>query len=307
MWYLNEFLHELASQQLHSRSIQSYRLHLDRFIRYCTVKGIEGAGSVTEEITGTYIQAHIEESPYSPGWRYVAKLYLRRYFEYLSLHSYIFCPPSIPVRHPRYRSGSYRALPREDLNLLLDTYPCGSDADLMVKAILELSYSAALRPGEVRRLKVEDIDFRSGLLFIEQSKGMKDRMVPVGNTALQWLRKYLKEVRPGYVKDPDDTTVFVGMRTGCRFRHRAFSQFVHGRLKIHGFTPFVPYQMRSSAATHMVTGGMSTGYVQRILGHIDLRTTQSYVQLHVDDLKEKLAAAHPRNSIEKHIQERRKT
>ena len=307
MWYLNEFLHELESQQLHERSVRSYRLHLDRFIRHCTGKGIESARPITEEITGAYIQTHIEESPHSPGWRYVAKLYLRRYFEYLSLHSYIFCPPSIPIRHPRYRTGSYRAIPEEDLNVLLNTYPSQSDADLMVKTILELSYSAALRPGEVRRIKVEDIDFRSGLLFIEQSKGMKDRMVPVGKKALRWLRKYLKEVRPGYVKDPDDTTVFIGMRTGLRFRHRAFSQFIRNRLKKHGFTPFVPYQMRSTAATHMVTGGMSTGYVQRILGHTELRTTQTYVQLHVDDLKEKLAAIHPRNSIEKHIQERRKT
>jgi integrase/recombinase XerD len=172
----------------------------------------------------------------------------------------------------------------------------------MAKAILELGYSSALRPGEIRRLKIEDVDYRRRVLFIEQSKGKKDRTVPVGETALRWLRHYIREVRPNYLIDTSERCIFIGMRTGRAISDRAFTEFLSYRLKRAGFEHFAPHQLRASAATHMVEEGLDAGHLQRILGHQRLNTTKIYIQLQTDSLKKVLATEHPRVLAEKDSQ-----
>ncbi len=171
----------------------------------------------------------------------------------------------------------------------------------MAKAIVELGYSAALRPGEIRALKIEDIDFSTGVLFIEQGKGKKDRTVPVGTTALRWVHRYIHEIRPNHLKRPSERCVFVGMRSGVPLSHRAITEFLTYRLKRLGFLKISPHQLRASAATHMVSEGMSIGYLQRILGHKGLNTTKTYVQIHADELKDVMQRSHPRVHLEKLI------
>ena len=187
---------------------------------------------------------------------------------------------------------------------ILDRLPVESDSDVMAKAIFELGYSAALRPGEIRALKLEDIDYAGGLLFIEQAKGKKDRTVPVGTTALAWVRRYVRDVRPGRLKTADERIVFVGMRSGMPITHRALSEFLSYRLKRIGVQHLSPHQLRSSAATHMVSEGMSIGYLQRILGHSRLDTTRIYVQIHTDELKTVMNRSHPRKHFERSINTR---
>ena len=175
----------------------------------------------------------------------------------------------------------------------------------MAKAILELGYSGALRPGEIRRLKIEDIDFSTGLIFIEQGKGRKDRTVPVGATALSWIYRYIHEIRPSRIRNPTDRNVFVGMRSGVLLTDRAITEFLSYRLKRLGLPHLSPHQLRASAATHMVNEGMSIGYLQQMLGHQRLNTTKIYVQIHADELKRVLQSSHPRLHIEGKIEKGR--
>ena len=306
MWYLDEFLAYLRSLQLTSRTVGNYRLHVDRFIRFCD-GNCSGCTAVTDDDIHRFINDVLDLQSHTPGWKYVALLSLKRYFAFLVDRSLLFAPPAVPLKKPQYSSGSYKAIEKQELRILLDKLPVIDESDIMAKAIFELGYSAALRPGEIRRLKVEDIDNAGGLLFIEQGKGRKDRTVPVGRTALEWVHRYIHEVRPGRLKKPGERCVFIGMRSGVPLTDRALTEFLAYRLKRIGVKSISPHQLRASAATHLVSEGMNIGYVQRILGHTRLDTTRIYVQIHADELKNVMNRSHPRVYLEKAIENRRTT
>jgi integrase/recombinase XerD len=306
MWYLDEFLTHLHSRQLSIRTIKIYRLHADRFIHFCEDRGIRSCNAVTDDDVHRFIVDVLDRQSHTPEWNYVALLCLGRYFAFLVEESILFAPPSIPVKKPRYSSGSYRALDKQTLRILLDQLPVVTDSDIMARAILELGYSAALRPGEIRALKIEDIDNAGGLLFIEQGKGKKDRTVPVGTVALEWVGRYIRNVRPNRLKSSNERSVFVGMRSGTPLTDRALTEFINYRLKRIGAVHISPHQLRASAATHMVSEGMSIGYLQRMLGHTRLDTTRIYVQIHAEELKQVMNRSHPRVHLEEAIQTRRK-
>jgi integrase/recombinase XerD len=306
MWYLDEFQKHLHSRQLSIRTIRNYRLQVDRFIRYCEDCGIPGCNAVTDDDVHRFTSDVIEQLSHTPGWKYVSLLCLGRYFAFLVEQSIVFAPPSVPVKKPRYSSGSYQALDKRTLRMLLDQLPDATESDVMARAILELGYSAALRPGEIRALKIEDIDHAGGLLFIEQGKGKRDRTVPVGKVALEWVHRYIREVRPNRLKTPDERHVFVGMSSGAPLTDRALTEFVSYRLKGIGAQHLSPHQLRTSAATHKVSEGMSIGYLQRMLGHTRLDITKIYVQNHAEELKQIMNRLHPRVHLEQTIQSRRK-
>jgi site-specific recombinase XerD len=301
MWNLDEFLHDLESGGLSERTVGNYRLHVSRFIQYCQDRGITDCKALTDTDVGDYIHSYIERRPDTPGWKYSGLLSLKRYFQFLTDSGALFAPPAMGFKKPRDSTGSYKPVDQETLRFLLDSFPTDRDADITVKAILELGYSSALRPAEIRKLKIEDIDVCAGILFIEQAKGQKDRRVPVGKMALEWLQIYIKQIRLKYVEDPAERTIFLGPRTRRPFSHRGFTEFVRYRLKKHRLPHIAPHQLRSSAATHMVSGGVSIGYVQHLLGHSNLNTTKIYVSIQADELSKIMRSKHPRNFIETKI------
>ena len=299
MWYLNEFQEYLRSKQLTAQTIGNYRLHVGRFVRYCEDRGIDDCKAVSDDDVHDYVHDILDSLPHTPGWKYIAALCLKKYFAFLVERSLLFAPPAVAVKKPRYSSGSYRAIEKNELRILLDTFPVKEEADVMAKTILELGYSSALRPGEIRRLKIEDIDFSNRVLFIEQGKGKRDRTVPVGETALTWVRRYIREVRPNRLKEPSERSLFVGMRSGTPLTNRALVEFLAYRLKRSGSQRIAPHRLRASAATHMVNEGMNIGFVQQILGHKRLDTTRIYVQIHANELKKVMERSHPRVHLEK--------
>jgi integrase/recombinase XerD len=305
MWYLNEFGEHLRSRQLSDRTIECYRLHVGRFIRYCDDRGIDDCKAVGDADLLKYTHDVVDGLSHTPGWKYVGLLCVKKYFAFLVERSELFASPMVPVAKPRYCSGSYRAIDKQKIRTLLDTFPVTKDSDIMAKAILELGYSAALRPAEIRGLKIEDIDFSAGLVFIEQGKGKKDRTVPVGAVALIWIRRYIHEVRPERLAHIAERCVFVGMRSGVPLTYRGITEFLSYRLKRLGLTNVSPHQLRASAATHMVGEGMSIGFLQRMLGHKRLNTTGIYVQIHADELRKVMQASHPRVHLQKTIDSQR--
>jgi len=146
------------------------------------------------------------------------------------------------------------------------------------RAIIELAYSSALRPRELYNLKITDIDFKKGLIFIEQSKNMKDRIVPVGKTALYWVEKYLRVVRPQYIKGKKHGYVFISHKTGEQLTRFGIRSVIRETLRKSGFPPIKPYSIRSTAATALLLNGMNIAYISALLGHVDIKTTQTYLR-----------------------------
>ena len=172
---------------------------------------------------------------------------------------------------------------------------------LKAKAMLELAYSSALRPRELYNLKITDIDFKKGLLFIEQSKGEKDRIVPVGKHALFWTAKYLSEVRPKYMKENRHEFVFVSHKTGEQLTVWGIRWAIRRTLEKNGFTPIKPYALRHTAATALLHNGMGVGYISNLLGHVEIRSTQTYLKVNARELEREIRHKHPRAAFEKRL------
>jgi len=170
------------------------------------------------------------------------------------------------------------------------------------KAILELAYSSALRPCELYNLKITDINFKRGLIFIRQSKNQKDRIVPVGKTALYWVEKYLREIRPRYIKSKKHGYVFINHKTGEQLTRYGIRYAIRETLRKSGFQPIKPYSLRSTAATALLLNGMSIAYISALLGHTDIKTTQTYLRIKTRDLQHELAHKHPRAFLEEQFQ-----
>jgi len=146
---------------------------------------------------------------------------------------------------------------------------------------------------EAVNLKLYDIDFTNGTVMIRQGKGKKDRMVPLGERAGAWLQKYIDEVRPGYVMEQDNGTVFL-TEYGQAMINNRMSDSTKKHIEAAGILkPGACHIFRHSMATHMLENGADIRFIQMILGHSSLSTTEIYTQVSIRKLKAIHKATHP--------------
>lgn len=161
------------------------------------------------------------------------------------------------------------------------------------RALLETLYSTGIRRSELIHLKLYDIDLRNGSLMVRSGKGQKDRYVPLGSRAIHWLRRYLDELRSAIVIEPDDGTVFLH-EFGEPFSKNRLSDLVKKTLRAAGIDrPGAAHLFRHAMATHMLTNGADIRFIQAILGHAQLTTTEIYTHVSIAKLKEVHALTHP--------------
>lgn len=160
------------------------------------------------------------------------------------------------------------------------------------RALLETFYSCGIRRTELLRLKVHDLDWHKELLTVRMGKGRKDRVIPIGERALAWIDRYLWEVRPRYLVCPDEGTVFL-TRTGSALTPNQLSGLT--RRYIAKALPHIEgacHVFRHSMATLMLEGGADIRYIQEMLGHSKLSTTQIYAHVSIKALKEVHSKTH---------------
>lgn len=161
------------------------------------------------------------------------------------------------------------------------------------RAILEVLYSTGVRRKELTRLKILDADLKWQTLHIRDGKGKKDRIVPLGERATAWINKYLVESRPCYAAEPDEGWLFItregmsltGVWLGALVRKHIIAANIEKRGSCHMF--------RHSMATLMLEGGADIRYIQQMLGHATINTTQVYTKVSLKKLKEIHGKTHP--------------
>ncbi|HVA40263.1 MAG TPA: tyrosine-type recombinase/integrase, partial [Candidatus Binataceae bacterium] len=164
-------------------------------------------------------------------------------------------------------------------------------AALRDRAILEVLYSSGLRVSELTGLCWRDIDEELGMVMVRAGKGNKDRLVPLGEPALDALKAWRGAMASGWTPD---SAVIMNMRGG-RLTPRSVQNIVARRLIEAGIeTPLTPHGLRHCFATHMLNGGADLRSIQEMLGHSSLQTTQRYTHVSVNRLKEVYRRAHPR-------------
>ena len=195
--------------------------------------------------------------------------------------------PKIPKRLPR----NFFSI--EEAEVVLNAPDITTPLGQRDRAIMEVFYSTGMRKMELTNLALPDIDFAGGLIMIRSGKGNKDRVVPVGQRALGWVTKYLIDVRPKLVRDQDDGTVFLSNR-GCNMYDGGLSVLVRKYIVKAGIEKKgACHLFRHSCATLMLEGGADIRYIQELLGHEHLSTTQIYASVTLTKLKEVHEKCHP--------------
>lgn len=201
--------------------------------------------------------------------------------------------PSCVITLPR-QSRSFRGevLSRREVLKILMAIPLDSAQGLRDRAVVELLYSTGIRRGELLGIDLGELDLEDGWLRV-LGKGNKERFVPVGREAELALRTYLRDARP-QLASPAEPALFVSSN-GTRYSGGRLQKLLHNLAKKAGIKKRVtPHVFRHTCATHMLSGKADIRYVQVLLGHETLSTTQMYTHVDIGELRQVLLSCHPR-------------
>jgi len=300
MFHVNEFLNSLKENRYSSKTIRAYSSLLAHFSTNFLDQGILHESMLTEQMITEYVQS-LGIKRQSGKTYYIKVRRLIKFLDFLEEKDYIYLSPLRDFGAIKYSSKSYPSVRPRRMEKILQSIKKNTPLCIKGRTLIELAYSSALRPRELYNLRVSDIDYKRGFIYIHQSKNGKDRLVPTGTTAMMWLRKYCNDVRPKYLKGKTHSYVFINHKTGEKLTVWGIRYAIHETLRINGFRPIKTYSLRSAAATALLLNGMDVAYISRLLGHSDIRTTQIYLKIQPNDLVEKIGKKHPRAKFKKYI------
>ena len=218
---------------------------------------------------------------------------LRHFFRFAQVEGYILEDPAASVETPKFRMRLPNHLSTEEVNRLLAQPDTSSPIGTRDKAMIELLYSTGLRVSELVNLRLSDLQMQSGCLRCI-GKGNKERMVPMGRSAVASIEEYLRQARQSLLRAKVSPYVFLN-RFGGRMGRIGFWKKLseYGR-KAGLRLKLKPHMLRHSFATHLLERGADLRSVQLMLGHADISTTQIYTHVVKERLKEVYKQHHPR-------------
>jgi integrase/recombinase XerD len=282
---------------------------LARFVAWAHERGLRHPRELTRQVLEAY-QRHLylarSQRDGAPlGLRTQQQLVgaVRGWCKWLTREGHIPANPAADLEMPRMPRSLPRTLLSVDqvrqLMAQPDTLGLTGVRD---RAMLELLYGTGMRRSELMHLQLGDVDLNQATVFIRQGKGRRDRYVPMGQSARHWVARYAAEVRPmltGQVQDAGAGWTLFLTDYGEPFEQNRLSGMVAGHLRRIGVEQGSCHALRHACATHMLEAGAELRYIQVLLGHADLSTTQIYTHVAIGKLMAVHAATHPGAQIER--------
>jgi integrase/recombinase XerD len=296
---MEKHLAALALKNYSPYTVRNRRVHIGFFLDWCEERGLREPVDVTRTVLESYQRhlLHYRKStgdPLSFRSQHARLVPLRVWFKWLAREHYLLHNPASELELPRTGFRLPKAvLSVNEVEQVMQQPNVHDPLGLRDRALMETLYSTGMRRLELAHLKLFDLDLERGTVFIRQGKGQKDRMIPIGERAALWMRKYLDDARPRLVSAPDDGTVFLS-NAGDTFSLDHLSDLVRdyidaAQLGKRGAC----HLFRHTMATLMLEGGADIRFIQAMLGHADLKTTQIYTQVSIRQLQEIHRATHP--------------
>jgi integrase/recombinase XerC len=215
---------------------------------------------------------------------------LRRFYTFLVKRNILGSNPLVSLFSPKLMKVLPNFLTQNEVRLLIDNIPDNTPLGIRDRAIIECLYSTGMRISELTRLNVSNL--KGSTQVIIKGKGNKERIVFFGEYAIKSLERYLREVRPSLVRDEKEDALFLN-KNGTRLSPRSIERMME-RYGYEVGKDISPHTMRHSFATHLLENGADLRAVQELLGHSDLSTTQKYIHITLERLKEVYKKTHPR-------------
>jgi len=291
---LLDFLAYLEFERGLSRNtLEAYRSDLLQFGRFLAERDLSAQSAAPADVADFLTGLAEGEHPASPATVHRKAACLRSFYRHLRREGVCDSDPTAGLSAPRRSRKLPEVLTRGEIESLLGQPKGTEPAALRDRALLELMYACGLRASEATALEVGDVDLDEGFLRA-RGKGSKERVVPVGQSAVTAVRLYLERGRHALVKGGSEPRLFVNFRGGPLTRQGLY-KIVRRHAKAAGLEDRMsPHTLRHTFATHLLSGGCDLRSVQEMLGHADVATTQLYTHLSSDRLKDVYFKAHPR-------------
>ncbi len=281
---IDEYIQFLKLEKgLSNNSIESYAADLKRFNCFCAEKELKIENMVLDDFVMFFEVLQNEKKEESTIIRYMVSV--KGFVKYLVKHRHLKSDPFYFFQLPKMKRGLPHFLSEEETEKLLLTPDTSRRAGLRDRVLMELLYATGMRVSEVAGLRLSQINLQTGFVIIF-GKGSKERIVPLGDESIYWLKRYIEN---NNVRD----YLFPGKKTKHITR-----QFVWKMLKknasISNIDYVTPHTLRHSFATHMLLRGADLHSVQVMLGHSDISTTEIYTHITKERLREVYQTYHPR-------------
>jgi integrase/recombinase XerD len=296
----NTFFTFLQISDYSQQTIQSYKIQLKSFVEWCYQRAIFTPGEVTTvtiEIYQSYLSRRVDpesQKPFTAGHRKNRLSIISHFFSWLKKNHHLLADPTEnlePIKVPKQLP--HNTFTVSEVEKIMQQPKLTTHVGLRDRAILETIYSTGLRRFEIVKLAISDINFSRCTLSVREGKGRKDRVVPIGQRALYWIQKYLDESRPLLLIDPLEQLLFINMH-GVSLHYQSISNKTTAYVKAANIgKPGSSHTLRHTMATLMLENGAEIRYLQEILGHSKLSTTEIYTRVSIAKLKEIHNRTHP--------------
>ena len=266
--HLDHFKNYLISQRYSPNTIKTYTDALGVFFQFHSNKGPEQLeiADIIHFNTGYIIQKNLSASYQNQVINAIKLFYRNRFNRVMNLDN---------IQRPRREKRLPNVLSKQEIKAIIE-----APTNLKHRAMLSLIYACGLRRSELLNLSLRDVHSDRNLLFIRQSKGKKDRVVPISNKIIEMLREYYKAYKP-------KTWLFEGQIPNTKYSEMSLAKVLKQALKKAGNQkPVSLHWLRHSYATHLLESGTDLRYIQELLGHASSRTTEIYTHVSTKNLQQ---------------------
>ena len=297
-WMLR-YLEWMGITNYSPRTVQARRNDLHLFNEWCKVRALNKPEEITKPILERfqrYLYHYRKPNGKPLGFhrQSIVLTGLKGFFKWMAQNNHILYNPASELILPKVPKQLPKdILTTDEVETILNQADLESPFGVRDRAIMETLYSTGIRRLELVNLTVFKLDQNRGTLFIDQGKGNKDRIVPIGERALAWVNKYLEEVREELLVDPNVATLFITYQ-GEGFHPNKLTAIIRKYIEQADIGKSGSCHLfRHTMATQMLENGADVRFIQELLGHASLDTTQRYTHVSINKLKEIHTATHP--------------
>ena len=295
----DSYLEALQVQNYSPRTIENRLSYLNAFVIWCEDRELKRPEEITKPILERY-QKHLlhtkkrDGKPLSFRAQHARLVPLRAFFKWLCRQNILLSNPASDLVLPRLEKRLPKhVLSMKEVETVLNVPDVMTPQGVRDRAILEVLYSTGIRRSELAHLQLYDLDTERGTLMVRLGKGKKDRMVPIGERAIAWVERYCEDVRPLLVGLFDDNTLFL-THLGEAFTPNRLTQLVRETIQKADIGKSGSCHLfRHACATLMLENGADVRFIQAMLGHAKLETTEIYTHVSIRKLKAVHEMTHP--------------
>jgi integrase/recombinase XerD len=296
--YLLRYLEAMQVRNYSEQTLRRRESDIRRFVGWCDARSLDRPQDVTKPILEGYQkhlyyyrQSHGEALSSNTRNRYICSI--KQFFKWLTQENHLLYNPASELMVPQHTPSLPVVLTQEEITQWIEQVDITTPYGIRDRAILEVLYSTGIRRSELCHLQLQDIALARLTVFVRKGKGNKDRLLPLGVRAAKWVHDYVTTVRPQLLMDLHEPCLFL-TDYGEPFTEGRLGDKVKRYLRNSGIEALGScHLLRHAMATHMLENGADIRYIQAMLGHSDLNTTQIYTQVSIRKLQEVHAATHP--------------